>query len=142
MIPGNFLRRIEPNPTTDLAHRQDLLILQFDTPLNWAEWQNLVQAPSELLELFQRFFSDTYNLLLNPEWFDTNDWPRIPGIAAHRYRFTNMSIFELCFLNRMRAFHDLPPISFNESQWAEYAAQLVLGNITDQVRMITNAVRE
>lgn len=116
MINSKFLRRVEPNPSKDLAYRTDLYEYQLTKPLEWAEWSSLCEP--EPSDAFISWFQWASNELLNvKDWKQLESWL---GTNTLYYSFYNREIAWLCLVNRLRYELKLPLIEFKEAEWIIY----------------------
>jgi len=116
MINSKFLRRIEPNPSKDLAYRTDLYEYQLTKPLEWTEWSPLC-SPTPTPEFIEWFDWALRDLLAIKDWKVIEDWLQTNTVY---YTFYNREIVWLCLLNRVRQSQRLPLIEFQEYEWTKY----------------------
>ncbi len=120
MINGNFLRRIEPRPSYDLAERTDLLLYQTVVDLTFRTWSNLIYPEDDVDDLnasyqHARFIADYTTDI------DTKDVDFLIRSIELPVSCKNIWIYNLCLINRIRRENDRPLITFSEDEWQLYA---------------------
>lgn len=118
MIDGMFLRRVELDPSNDLARRTDLLNLQITSSLQTPDWERLVQPPDSQTTLQFRQSHQTYvqhyirhiSLVEVNNLFNTG----CPMVCKNR------EIYTLCLINRIRYEVNYPLMKFEEKEWIKY----------------------
>lgn len=123
MFDSKFLRRIEANPSPDLARRRDLYDFQLITDLEPEAWHSLVLPPdvsstvnfNREHERWVKAYSGKITTL-DPEFLFRSLVPPI--------RCVNKTIYNFCLINRIRYELDYPLVTTTEDEWIMWVIYL------------------
>ena len=117
-LTSKFLRRIESNPSADLATRKDLYHYQFVAGLSASEWERLVQPQSQVDRLGFQVIHDQFVHYYMRKITTVNVDDLFSVILP--LSCTNNTIYNLCLINRIRYEKNYPPLHFQDEDWLDF----------------------